>query len=502
MAPPTRPQIEASVALPTYLVEWQPAGTWVDISQYVIDVTGALSTTVNQENPMAFGDESTSDCTVVLDLTLIATTWSQVPIRVWLGFNGNNVRYFTGIVKERSLDEYEMTFNCTGFAELVKTSKGYTKLIYGRPAATKTTVSSIEDPDAVGYTAGIVNYVLWQAGGRPKEQDFSYPTAKFYYSCEQAIFRTEWQWVAGEDLWNEALKLSRAAGGQLYQGVDGVVYYKNPLSFAEGTQTYTYTTDAFTTITEDASTSQQVGEIRCNFTPRYRRPIQEVYRTEKPTLIEAGKSHIFTCETQWPLYSFAFDPNVADLPEKAEQVQASFFDGTKATVAVSNGYLSAVHFESAQKIEITVTNTHSVQSMVVHRLTLYGEPVVAGEQASKVYGSGLPSKQLEDNVYIQTPEHAQRITMLVKDFYGAVRPVRHMQGCPFDPDRFVGEVVGLTFTPWGLTNSPHRICSITHSELGSTMDVDLVPIAGLPVNGDFYIVGNSYTDGTTKQLSY
>ena len=83
-----------------------------------------------------------------------------------------------------------------------------------------------------------------------------------------------------------------------------------------------------------------------------------------------------------------------------------------------------------------------------------------------------------------------------------MRPVRHLTGCGFDPDRFVGEIVGLTYAPWGLSNTPHRISSIAYSDLGAAMDVDLVPITGLPVNADFYIVAHSYTSSDNKMLSY
>jgi hypothetical protein len=82
--------------------------------------------------------------------------------------------------------------------------------------------------------------------------------------------------------------------------------------------------------------------------------------------------------------------------------------------------------------------------------------------------------------------------------YGTARAVRNVTGCPYDPDRFVGEVVGLTNTALGLSNTQHLITAKSDSETGSGTDYDMIDVTGLPVSSDYYTVSTSSQSGTHK----
>src|SRR5262249_45006677 len=129
---------------------------------------------------------------------------------------------------------------CVGASAFAQPTKAYSGLFVLRALFTKTSASSIEDPANGSYAAGVGNYGLWQAGGRPYEQSGSYPSASFYYSCDQAVLCPPFSWLAGEDAWAELQKLAQAAGGQLYQNTLGTVVYRQPLAIVANTPTYPF----------------------------------------------------------------------------------------------------------------------------------------------------------------------------------------------------------------------------------------------------------------------
>ena len=210
------------VIVASYTVEWKPSAVWTDITSSVIAVPdGASELSGGGDQPLAFGDNAESRCTIeVLDTLTAGADVTGTPIRVTFTMDGTAIEAFVGIIQEQQekTTEATVTFSCAGVAELVRMTKAYSPSFYLRPAATKTTTTSVEDYTDSDYAAGLMNYALWRAGGRPYEQAISYPGAKFYYSLDQAILSPTWSWLAGEDGWAELQKLAQAAGGQLYQG--------------------------------------------------------------------------------------------------------------------------------------------------------------------------------------------------------------------------------------------------------------------------------------------
>jgi len=87
------------------------------------------------------------------------------------------------------------------------------------------------------------------------------------------------------------------------------------------------------------------------------------------------------------------------------------------------------------------------------------------------------------------------------DFYHTNRAIITLNNTGYDPDRYLGEVVELTFAEWGLSSARHRIIGLDYSN-GDTMNVMLAPISGLPTRDTVFVVGSTYSDGTTKEVSY
>lgn len=490
-----------AVLTASYKLEWKPAGSWVDITSTMLaGASVQMETTGNRANALAFGDATEPHASIPVKDTLAATAWENVPIRLTSTLDGSTAQVFGGIIVGRSRDVASMTIECAGWAEHIrKTSKSiYSEALYRRPAATKTTATSIEDPTDPSYAGGLTNYTLWQCGGRPLEQSGSYPSATFYYSCDQAVLAPVWSWLAGEDGWAELLKLAQASGGQIYQGPDGVIYYRQVLGVADLTTSATFDEDSYGTISERADTDQRFTKLTCAYVPREARPLQEVVNDSTFRLIHIGETATIVLEPQWPLASLE-QASAGQL--KAGAITAVYLD-SNAVAQGSSGYTHTLDI-AAQRVTITITNT-SGRPFGIYQIKLNGEPITAGEAGSVTVGSGsIVGAALEGDaaVYIQSQEDAERLCQMALAFYGTTRPIYTITDVAHDPTLDVGAVVSLTNARYGLSSAACVLLSIKLDHAGVVGEYELSPIAGLPKTSDFYRVGIAYA-GQTKQLGY
>ncbi|MCC7267061.1 MAG: hypothetical protein IT546_06935, partial [Caulobacteraceae bacterium] len=202
MAPPSRPQIEAVVTKPTYTFEYNSGSGYTAIADSsIISAEGSSESSAGGENGITFGATAPADAQIELDPQAASIAWDGTYVRGSYGFDtSDQLTRIAGVVTGRSRDgDGPIRWNVAGWHELVRRTAVYSPLIYRRPASTATTASSVEDPTRGSDRAGLVNYIFWQAGGRPYEQAGSYTSAVFYYSCEFSPITPEWSWVSGED---------------------------------------------------------------------------------------------------------------------------------------------------------------------------------------------------------------------------------------------------------------------------------------------------------------
>jgi len=496
MTAPTDAQIYANVSRPEYLVEWKPGVSWLPIAaDDIFSVDGALEADAGQG--LAFGASTASDLTIVTDdvSSISSVTPDFVPVRVSFGYDGSaKIAGGAGIITSRARDRgsRSLTFRVEGWQAAIKRQPVYSPLFNRRPAFTATTALSVEDPTSGSYVAGVGNYILWTCGGRPLEQPATHSGGSFVYSCRTALITSPWTWAAGADSWEELLRLTRSTGGQLYQAPDGVITYRTPLDFAEPVGApFTFTPDVYLNMTEDRPLNELVRIVECSFVQRTLLPWQEVYKDDTARVISATGATLppITIVPQWPLYRHG--------PVEVTAVDPY---GGIVTPGVT------VSDDKAQRIILNITNPLT-RPIVITRIRVQGEPVAAGEEELVEYDTGIGSLlttklTVESNVFIQERDHALRLGQMIGDFYGLPRPVRVLSGCPFDPRRTLGEYVLLTDSAWGLSAAPHRITSIRHSETGAVADYTVVDVAGLPKRSDMFILGESYSAGDVRKLSY
>lgn len=485
-----------------YTVYWRPVTTWINITASVLSVVGSNTLSSSTKNPLAFGDAGEVSFTVNVLRSLGLSTWSYVPIRVVFTRNVTNSYNHWGAIVEQDGNLDAVALACKGVAALInkRTRTAYSPAYYRRPPFTRTTVTSIENPTNIAYQAGLGNYLAWQAGGRPLAQAATYPNADFYYDFEQAIVAPDWTWAAGEGGWEEMKKLAQATGGQLYQACggttsatqDGILMYTHPLSTANGTATYTFTASVYGDIQEQISAEDLIDKAVVPYKRRARRPTQEVVNDGTPRQIPAGESLTITLEPKLPLVSLQYATG-STTQLAASCIQATFQDGTPVT---QSNYTHTVDFAAAH-IVLTITNT-AASPINISRIILQGDPLAAGEPGSITVGSGDTALTHSDNDYIQSESHANRLAMLDVAIYGVERPIRKLVDCPYDPERFVGETVGLTCSELSLTAEPHLIVGKQDDDTGAVSGYDLISLAGLPYSDQYFVVSTSAQSGTKK----
>lgn len=477
----------------SYQVE-RNSGGWATIaaSSVLADLSGSAEMG-QSDNGIGFGDETTNTCSITLKrATVAALTFARLPVRVTFTINAASQVAFVGEVAAWSGDLDTVTWECESMLASLpgRTRDYYSPLRYRRPPATKTTASSVEDPDNGAYVGGLINELLWRAGGRPFEQVGTYPTADFYYSCEQAIRAPDWSWVAGENGYEEAKRLARAVGGQIYQGMDGVVRYKQPLTMV-GSVAATYTTASFKELDEQGSAQSQYAKtFNCSFTPRRIQPIQEVISDTTLRIVAAGASVTIDLEPQWPLYSVVLDGGTL----KEKNFTAVRFDGVLMLYHATTGY-TVVTTVKAMRITAVVTN-NSAFAMQITKVVISGQPIAAGETGTVTAGTGDPVRELEDNIFVQTKAHATARAAMAVSFYEIARNTRTLNEMVYDPARIVGDTVALTVTELGLSAVSHLILKKEHDEAGVVQSLTLLDATGIPALASYWLCQSTSQSGT------
>jgi hypothetical protein len=194
MAAPTRPQIEAAVTLPTYLLEYNSGAGWVSVSaDDVIEIDGTAESSAG-DNGLSFGATAAQRATIQLHPSASSIAWDGTRVRVSYGFDtSDKMPRYAGVIVARNREgDTGLRWDVAGYDELIRRSAVYSPMIVRRNASTATTASSTEDPTNPAWRGGLVNYIFWTAGGRPLEQAASYPTALFFYSCDFSPIAPEW----------------------------------------------------------------------------------------------------------------------------------------------------------------------------------------------------------------------------------------------------------------------------------------------------------------------
>lgn len=521
MAAPTRAQITGSSGhiKPLYKVDWLDGTTWRTLQdEHIVSVNGAIQSTGNIDNGLAFGSQTNPSASITCTRET-DTAFGGDPIghddmllqKMRIRFAWDTSDYlvvFKGVVNNIEYQNDIVTFNLVGLLEYARTTKLYTPVYYAKPIATATTLTSIENPATGGYNAGLMNRILWEAGGRPYEQEGVTYTegvagCKFFYSLQQSTATPDWSWVGGEDLIDELYALARAGGGQLYQDTSGVIRFANQLSFGDATGYsvhFVYNDSMYASYSATRNSVEYVQKVTATYTERQLDATQEIFSDTSPKILMPSQTKEFIFEPQLPIYEYI---DVA-VDTFASNLKATYITGNAQVNLTINSVTT-----SATRITASITNSAAIP-VLIHSVKINGRPLGAVEDKTISVGSGTPERILESNTYVQSEPHAKMLCQMIYDFYIGANPIVTLQDALYDPDRYVGELVQIHST-WNQiwngsayidNNNLHRIIGIAHDNTGQKMTLTLVDVTGVPNFSDMFIIGTVYAGADVNSLGY
>jgi hypothetical protein len=438
------------------------------------------------------GSNITPTATVRSDGQSAATNWRLVPLRVRLAVNGGALqRVFQGVIIEREDDGRHLVYQVAGANEILRRSTVRTRLRYRRPIATATSPVGNDDPD-INPAVGLFNELCWRAGGRPGDQEGSYPNAAFYYRAEGSHVIVEYGWFDGENGWESAIELARAGMGQVYIDTLGDVRFVSPLTLgvSAGGTPFLFDESVYSRLTVRESVAQAVSAVTCSFVKRAVQVRQEIYKDTTPRVLDPSASIDLTCAITLPIWRYG-----------GATIKATDFNGTSAACTL------AALGEYAQQFEFRITNTSTTLPAIIHEIAITGEPLVKIADGVMTYngatfGPTPSSLRIPDSIYVQTEDDAARLARMTYDFVGRPRPIYTATRCAFSPDRTIGETVRLTCTRRSITNRTCRILNLRITGSGRTMDVDLLDISGIPNRDQLFVYGRTYATSDVRQVGY
>lgn len=516
-----------SVIRAYYVVEAQLAGVWTTISQNAISdhISGVAEGGGSSDNGMATGADSSQSFSVSVLRSALGAIPNKLPVRVTYRITdsaGDHVARsavgrVAGVGFDDATNSWQLT--CEGVQNLVKTTRAFSVPFNRVPAAKKTTIAS--PTNASNPLCSPLEWLLLTAGGWPAARDFENSSAAFYYDLDQALFAPDWAWFAGEDGWSEALNLVKAVGGQLYVRSDGVLVYRQPLSFGEATAVWTLkdsgTPDPTNSIalykafTYTRSDRKAMSQVRCTAVGRRVYPSQLLIEDSEHRFVAAGASVSIELQSDKPLASIDTASGLVPLTLGMAAIQlrpaaiiAGF--GENSTVPQGTGGYTHTITATAQRIFLTIANV-SGRPFVVYMIRVTGEPIGAAATVTATAGTGTETLNIEDNAFIQRYSHAEALCKVYLAFYQAMpsgepRPIYQLADLVFNPSIDIGTAVYVSSLRHGLTAERCVVVNRSHERTGARMNLDVVPVSDLPRQSDFYTFGGTSYALQTKRIGW
>lgn len=478
--------------MPTYgyTVEYYDTSWHTVAAADVIDVSMRHRISANSDNPLAPGDNSEASGDVTVKLGAIPITSTAPRLRITYRVDGQPATALVGMatdIQDDSTDR-ETRLRVDGIKSHIANVRYASPMFWGRPVATATTNASIEDPLASGYVAGILNWIMWQADGRPLQQSGSYPNALFYYDFRDATIGPDTAWLVGDDSWQEAQKLAFAAGGRLYQAEDGTVRFRSVLDIAASGSGAILDEGQYRAIERRWTWTQTAATLTCSYTPRRVTGWQLVLDDTNARQIDAGDTLTLDLEPQYPVAVWG-----------RFQGYATWIDARSVPYSGSSGITWSVQ-PYAQRLHVSLTN-HGTEPLIVNRMTCQGRPLQPGTAGDVTVGSGTPTLAIGDNEFIQSRSQAERLATLLLQLY-APRPIYRLIECRYDAGRFMDVVVRVSSALYGLSDTPCLLVERSDDDTGLTSTYTVAPMSDLPRADQLFQIDAIYSGADTREWGY
>jgi len=403
------------------------------------------------------------------------------PTRIYVGFEGENLRIFTGYlyIPREPTRAGDAAFTCRDRSATIIQKKATTFVYTG-----------LRTDEWLVVLCALVSI---SAG----DQIFDVGTQIIPY-C----------WLDDESVWEQMVLVAAAEGGFLYFDWAGKLHFENGAHWtahaAHTVSQYTLTRGKFSDVQPEQRPQEVFNEVTVEYSPRVAGPTQKIYALDKPISIPPSGTHHLIARLQWPATSI-LTPRRTNDDDTDYIVHLATGDRSDASLTIDPN----TENKFAQRYECDLINNNANHAIIISKFQVRGTPLL-GDPSGEVKETRTSvvaharTKEVRRNPYIQTRAQAAALASFLADRYVNPRTLYTVNGVPGLPQLELGDRVTIQEARLLSTDRTGLVLGI-HASLGAkqpfTMGLDVIDDASLLQKTSYFIIG-THKWGTGAGSSY
>lgn len=474
-------------------IDWARSGSYVDESARLVAADGAMELAAG-----AAGITATSGivdrCRLTLDnrdgryspYNTASPLYSYIqgggayhaPMYLRVSINGgaNYARVFTGVIKipretGPTADEgASVEIECRSRDELLLSKR------------VSTALSQLATANAEGWTEAQIMDAWLTAAGLGAGSD---------YLLDAGLFVVPWTWLDDESPIEEIWSLAAACGGRFYADPDGIMRYENAAHWLEGPHTTVSATlgmDDYTDFEPVLDDRELFSGAVVEISERVPGAVGLLWQADDVVVVPSGSTIQVTARMRQPAI-------------RISGVQYAAVSGGGTILSSS---ISIDRAEYAQRVELSITNSHSTHAAHLVVLALVGTPI-DGRPSSEAQADSTSAfwanrqgrtRTIRGNVWVQSRDQGQFLADFLRDRLQVPRLSYSVRGVPGVPGRRLGDRVALS-NPVMSSNRQAFVTRIAWrlDKGGFVQDYTCLDAAGLYPDAGYFVINSSAMGG-------
>lgn len=324
---------------------------------------------------------------------------------------------------------------------------------------------------------------------------------------DAGLFSIGFAWLDDESALEECWSLAAACGGRFYANPDGKFVYENAAHWLTSSRSTasqeTLNEASYDTITPAYADGELYDVVTVESSARLIAPRDVLWEPDEDVIVPANSSKKIT----------------ARLRQAAWNIDSITYTAVTAGGANINGSVAISSVQYAQRVELTITNSHTTHAAYLRPLRITGQAIDGapsneesrnstdhGSNAAFFATRGSRSKSVRAGAYVQSKAHAGSLANFLLRRYEIPRLNYSIAGAVGNPRRRLGDRITINDTRIANTSKDAILTSIRWSldRDGFKQDLELMDAGQLypyhPTPGYFAI--NSNTLASTAKVFF
>lgn len=318
------------------------------------------------------------------------------------------------------------------------------------------------------------------------------------YTLDTGLFVIPWAWLDDESPIEDIWSMAAACGGRFYCDADGEFRYENMthwLLSPHNTSQETLDKSGYGQMDGPTYDDRELfNGVTVVASPRETLESTTLWAADEIVVIPANSSKTLTAKLRQPAYTI-------------EEITFTAVTGGGLSLDAN---ISIVMTKYAQRVELTITNSHATYAAELVALELTGIPVSGGPSVEETLASAETfwtsftatrpgrTKLLRGNLWVQTTPQAATLAEFLRDRYELPRLTWVLRNVPGDPERRLGDRITVANADAMSASRQGFITAISWrlSNKGFVQDLELLDATGLypygnPGDDGYFVIGTN-----------